>query len=359
MNIDHPKDQIHKYRKHPWIKSSAILLLLLGYMLLASVIFNPTTGFAESSPSSPRNPCYGADLVLDSPSYQSFIENIWKHFGSPNWSQRREMLIILHERRELFNELIEAKHTGRVRLERLVEKLDPGSDFRRCAEDEMKSVDAEIMKVKTLSRGLELFDPKSLPKTQPSVSYSQKNLVYDPMSKEANVALEDMLSRSSSRSSAFSPMLSWHGRGLDFGKYPDSPAFTREIKERCTSSSHIAEEVFQQIPGNILQRLINGLTIEEIVMLSGKVHTVETEYRTVGTIIGKHSSLAYDPAAKVIRHVEYQKQHKSLSLRLNLPSAGSSAGWSRSDIPQSEWVALRIALKLPPEPDKAGKQIRK
>jgi hypothetical protein len=359
MNMDHPKDQIHNYRKRPWIRSSAALLLLLGYILLVFVIFNHTTGFAESLPSSPGNPCYGADPVLDPPAYQSFIENIWKRFGHPNWSQRREMLILLHEQRGLFNELIQAKHTGRVRLERLIAKLDPGSDFRRCAEDEMKFANAEILRVKTLSRGLELFDPKTLPKTQPSVSYTEKNLVYEPMSKEANDVLDDMLSRSSFISSSFSPILSWDGRGLDTGKYTDSPAISREIRERCTSNSHATEEVFRQIPGSTLRRLIDGLTLEEIVILSGKVHTVETEYRTVGTIIGKHSSLAYDPVAKVIRHVEYQKQHKSLSLHLNLPSAGSSAGWSRSDIPQSEWVALRIALKLPPEPDKAGKQNRK
>ena len=340
-------------------KSGANLLPLLGYMLMVSVIFNPTAGFADPPPSTPRNPCCGSDQVLDQPAYQSFIENIWKRFGSPNWSQRREMLIILQEQRGLFNELIEAKHTGLVRLQHLIAKLDKGSDFRRCAEDEMKYANAEILRVKTLYSGLELFNPKTLPKTEPSFSYTEKNLVYEPMSKEANKVLEDMLSRSSFSSLSFSPMLSWDGRGLEIGKYADSPAISHDIKERCKSNSHASGEVFQQIPGSILQRLIEGLTLEDIVILSGKVHSVEAEYLTVGTIVGRHSSLAYDPAAKVIRHVEYQKQHKSLSLHLNMPSAGSSAGWSRSEIPPSEWVALRIALKLPPEPDKTGKQNRK
>ena len=340
-------------------KSGANLLPLLGYMLMVSVIFNPTAGFADPPPSTPRNPCCGSDQVLDQPAYQSFIENIWKRFGNPNWSQRREMLIILHEKRGLFNELIEAKHTGLFRLQRLIAKLDPGSDFRRCAEEEMKLANAEILRVKTLSRGLELFDPKNLPKTEPSVSYTEKNLVSEPMSKEANKVLEDMLSRSSFSSLSFSPMLSWDGRGLEIGKYIDSPAISHDTRERCKSNSDAAGEVFRQVPGSILQRLIEGLTLDDIVILSGKVHTVETEYRTVGTIIGKHSSLTYDPTAKVIRHVEYQKQHKSLSLRINLPSAGSSAGWSRTEIAQSEWIVLRIALKLPPEPDKSGKQNHK
>jgi len=154
-------------------------------------------------------------------------------------------------------------------------------------------------------------------------------------------------------------MLSWDGRGLEIEKDTNSQIMARDIKERCKSNSHAVGEVFRQIPGSILQQLIEGLTLEDIAILSGKVHTVETEYRTVGTISDKHSSLAFDQAAKVIRHIEYQKQHKSLSLHLNMPSAGSSPGWSRSEIPQSEWIALRIALNLPPEPDKAGKQNHK
>ena len=62
-----------------------------------------------------------------------------------NWSQRRELLIMLHVQRQFFNELTRAKNTGRDRLERLLAKLDSGSDWR-CAEEVMKFANAEILR---------------------------------------------------------------------------------------------------------------------------------------------------------------------------------------------------------------------